>query len=87
MRDFYFDILKIDGQFIRGIHANPDNQVMTKALISVAKHFDMFTVAEWVESENDMKFLAEAGIDCMQGYYFGVPTIQPYWMQERRKTG
>lgn len=87
LRDFYFDILKIDGQFIRGIHSNPDNQVMTKALISVARHFDMFTVAEMVESEHDVKFLTEAGIDCMQGYYFGVPTIQPYWMQEERKTG
>ncbi len=25
LRDFMFDLLKIDGQFIRGIHANPDN--------------------------------------------------------------
>lgn len=90
LRDFYFDILKIDGQFIRGIHSNPDNQVMTTALISIAKHFDMFTVAEMVECENDANFLAEAGIDCMQGYYFGVPTINPYWMQDwtdQQKTG
>lgn len=87
LRDFYFDILKIDGQFIRGIHANPDNQVMTKALISVAKHFDMFTVAEMVESQDDVQFLTNAGIDCMQGYYFGVPTVHPYWMQEQLKTG
>lgn len=80
-RDFHFDILKIDGQFIRGIHKNPDNQVMTAALISIAKHFDMYAVAEMVESEQDANFLMDSGIDCMQGYFFGVPTVRPYWMR------
>lgn len=79
LRDFYFDILKIDGTFIRGIHKNPDNQVLTKALISLARHFEMFTVAEFVETEQDARFLTEAGIDCMQGYYFGAPTVRPHW--------
>lgn len=90
LKDFYFDIIKIDGQFIRGIHSDPNCQIMTNALISIAKHFDMFTVAEMVENEEDANFLTKAGIDCMQGYYFGVPTINPYWKQdsgERQKTG
>lgn len=79
LRDFMFDILKIDGQFIRGIRANPDNQVLTRALISIAQQFDMFTVAEFVENAADAKFLADNGIDCLQGYYFGAPTIEPGW--------
>jgi EAL domain-containing protein (putative c-di-GMP-specific phosphodiesterase class I) len=83
LKDFYFDILKIDGQFTQGIHANPDNQVLVKALISIAQHFDMFTVAEMVECEHDAKFLADVGIDCMQGYYFGMPTLRPYWTQDQ----
>jgi predicted signal transduction protein with EAL and GGDEF domain len=49
-RDFFFDMIKIDGQFIRGIASNPDNQVLTQALASIGKHFDMFTVAESVET-------------------------------------
>ena len=79
LRDFYFDILKIDGQFIRGIHKSPDNQILAQALISIARHFEMFTVAEFVETPEDAEFLTEIGIDCMQGYLFGAPTTQPHW--------
>ena len=79
LRDFYFDILKIDGQFIRGIHRDPDNQVLTQALISIARQFEMFTVAEFVESPEDAAFLTTIGIDCMQGYLFGAPTTRPHW--------
>ncbi len=81
LRDFYFDILKIDGQFIRNIHADPDNQVLTEALISIGRHFEMFTVAEYVETQEDAEFLAEIGIDCMQGYFFGSPTTRPNWFR------
>ncbi len=80
LREFYFDILKIDGQFIRDIHKNPDNQVLCAALQSIAQHFDMFTVAEMVESEADAAFLKEAGIDCLQGYHIGIPKLRPDWM-------
>ncbi|SOB94510.1 EAL domain-containing protein [Rhodobacter maris] len=79
LREFYFDILKIDGQFISGIARNRDNQVLTHALMSIAQHFEMFTVAEGVESADDAAWLANAGIDCMQGFYFGAPTIMPPW--------
>ncbi len=79
LRDFCFDIIKIDGQFIRGIDENPDNQVLTQALLSIARHFDMFCVAESVETAQDAEFLMSLGMDCMQGYYFGAPTITPPW--------
>ena len=79
LREFYFDIIKIDGQFIKGIADNPDNQVLTQALMSIARHFDMFTVAESVESARDAEFLIKLGVDCLQGYYFGAPSIQPPW--------
>lgn len=78
-KQFYFDILKIDGQFIRNIHRDPDNQVLTQALISIAQHFDMFTVAEFVEDGRDAAFLARMGVDCLQGYLFGAPTTMPPW--------
>lgn len=79
LRDFCFDMIKIDGQFIRSIAANPDNQILTRALQSIAHHFDMFTVAESVETADDASFLIDLGIDCLQGYYFGAPTIAPPW--------
>ena len=89
-KNFYFDILKIDGQFIRGIHADSDNQVLCAALISIARHFDMFTVAEMVETAEDAEFLIAAGIDCLQGFHVGVPRLRPDWTAEpdlQRKAG
>ncbi len=82
LRDFYFDMIKIDGQFVRGVSTNPDNQVLLRALVSIAQHFDMFTVAEFVENEQDAQFLAHNGIDCLQGYYFGAPTVRPPWADD-----
>jgi len=85
LRDFVFDIVKIDGQFTRGIAHNPDNQVVISALRAVAKQFDMFTVAESVESARDAEMLTAMGIDCLQGYHFGAPSIHPPWKEKKRK--
>ncbi len=82
-KQFQFDILKIDGQYIRGIHADPDNQVLTQAILSIAQQFDMFTVAENVESAEDVALLTTMGVDCLQGYFFGAPTVSPVWLPER----
>lgn len=83
--DFYFDIVKIDGQFINGIARNPENRVITTALLSIAEHFDMLTVAEFVENAEDAALLTELGFDCLQGYQFGAPTTRPAWLQSRNK--
>jgi EAL domain-containing protein (putative c-di-GMP-specific phosphodiesterase class I) len=80
LRDFYFDILKIDGQFIRGIAQDVDNQVLTTVLATIARQFDMFTVAESVERAEDAAYLTAIGIDCLQGYYFGAPSVKPVWL-------
>lgn len=79
LKDFYFDIIKIDGQFIRGIHADPDNQVLAQALIAIARQFDMFTVAESVETAEDARYLIDIGVDCLQGYYYGIPSTEAPW--------
>jgi EAL domain-containing protein (putative c-di-GMP-specific phosphodiesterase class I) len=50
MKHFCFDILKIDGQYARGVDRDPDNQVVTEALISLGQHFDMLVVSESVET-------------------------------------
>ena len=79
LKEFQFDILKIDGQFIRNIASDADNQVLTRAIVAIAQQFDMFTVAEFVETAPDAHALAQLGIDCLQGYYFGAPTVHPPW--------
>jgi len=77
LRDFCFDILKIDGQFVRGIAESPDDQVLTRALVSIAGHFGMLSVAESVETAADAGWLARAGVDCLQGYHLGAPSLRP----------
>ncbi|WP_093361917.1 EAL domain-containing protein [Tropicimonas isoalkanivorans] len=79
LRDLDFDILKIAGQFVTGINQNPDNRVLTKALVLIAQQFEMLTVAEAVESEQDARMLTALGVDCMQGFYYGAPTTRPCW--------
>lgn len=80
-KDFFFDILKIDGQFIRGIAHDPDNQVITAALVSMAQQFDMVTVAENVENHADAILATQLGVDCLQGFFFSAPTTRPSWGQ------
>ena len=78
-KDFLFDILKIDGQFIRDIHKDPDNQALVRAILGIGKHFGMFTIAEAVETPQEAEFLRQLGVDCLQGFLFGAPSVRPPW--------
>ena len=73
LKDFMFDLVKIDRCFVRDIDASPDNQVMAAALITVARQLEMFAVAEGVETTAEAQILHAMGIDCLQGYLFDVP--------------
>ncbi len=73
LKDFFFDLVKIDRHFVRDIQASPDNQVLTEALITVTHQFEMFAVAQGVETAAEVSVLQALGVDCMQGYHFGIP--------------
>lgn len=75
-REIRFDILKIDGRFTRDIDADPDNRALVMAMRDVARHFEMLTVAECVETAAEAACLAELGVDAMQGYHFGRPALR-----------
>jgi EAL domain-containing protein (putative c-di-GMP-specific phosphodiesterase class I) len=76
-RDFRFDFVKIDGAFVRGVHAARDAQVLVECLHAVARHFEMVSVAERVDDPAEADWLARLGIDCLQGYLFGRPGPLP----------
>ncbi|WP_281995236.1 EAL domain-containing protein [Ruegeria faecimaris] len=84
-REFLFDAAKIDGQFIRGISENPDNQALVRALIAVAREFEILVTAESVETKADAEFLAANGVDCLQGFLFGAPTVSAPWKTENEQ--
>lgn len=77
LREFSFDIVKIDRRFIANVHRDTDNQVLVRALAMIARQFDMFVVAEGVEQPEEASWLHHQGIDGLQGYLFGLPVPVP----------
>ncbi len=75
LKDFFFDMAKIDKSFVRNIDSDPDNQVLAEALITVAHQFDMVAIADGVETRAEAEFLTGIGVDGLQGYLFGRPTL------------
>lgn len=65
--------VKIDASIIRGCHESTGKQAMLKALHTLSKSIDAESIAEGVESEDDLTVLKELAIDCAQGYYFAKP--------------
>jgi diguanylate cyclase (GGDEF)-like protein len=70
-----FDMVKLDGSFIRDLPDSREDQVLVRALIDLAGNFSMETVAEWVTNEATAKLVEDAGITYMQGFYLGEPKI------------
>lgn len=79
LKSLAVDTVKIDGAFVRGIAENVDNQLFVRTLLGLANGFDLGTIAECVEDKADADALAEEGVDLLQGYFFGAPTIEPPW--------
>jgi len=62
------DILKIDGNFIVNINAHPANVAIVEAIVNLAGHLGMKTIAEWAEDAATIRTLAAIGVDYVQGY-------------------
>ena len=79
-------MVKIDGSYITNLAQSPDNQVFVRTLVGLAKNFELETVAEWVDSEEDAKILSEYGVDYFQGFHFGRPDTAPTWLKKEAVT-
>ena len=77
LRDFYFDISKMDGQFSKDLARSADNQALIQAVIGIAGSFEIFCVTQNVETASDADVLTKLGVDCLQGYHLGAPTLTP----------
>jgi len=81
LREFCFDILKVDGDLCRAVDQDPDRAAILRAITDLAAHFEMLCVAEFVSTPMEAACLKEIGVDCFQGYLFGRPEladIAPY---------
>ncbi|MGD9784773.1 MAG: putative bifunctional diguanylate cyclase/phosphodiesterase [Hyphomicrobiaceae bacterium] len=67
------DLLKIDGAFVKNLLSDNSDQVFIRTMVEIAATFGMKTVAEWVADQETAAALADAGIDYLQGFLYGMP--------------
>ncbi|HEU5106643.1 MAG TPA: EAL domain-containing protein [Solirubrobacterales bacterium] len=68
-----FDVIKIDGAFVREMPNNDADQLTVKAIVEIARGLGKRTIAEFVEDEATTVLLREYGVDMAQGYHLGRP--------------
>ncbi len=71
LKDYSFDTLKLDMLFLSNFN-DKSKAIMTSA-ITMAKDIDMMTLAEGVETREQVDFLKGIGCDKLQGYFYGKP--------------
>jgi len=70
---FPLDVLKIDRSFIHGIGTGSEHDELLKALAALAGSLGLRTVAEGIETPEQLEFLEAHGCDLAQGFLLGRP--------------
>lgn len=78
------DIVKIDKSYIRDIQ-NPINQLFVKSLLELADGMGIQTVAEGAETLDEAEMLYKRGINHIQGYAIGFPSIERVWLPKNHE--
>jgi len=73
LRRLPIDKLKIDQTFVREMMDNPKDIAIIKSILDLSKGLNLKTIAEGVETEEQLSVLRSMGCDEIQGYYFAKP--------------
>ena len=73
LKRFPVDRLKVDRSFVKDIATDPDSAAIVRTIIALGHNLDLKVVAEGVETEEQIAFLAANACDELQGYYFSKP--------------
>lgn len=85
LKQLPIDQIKIDQSFVRDIATDPNDAVMVKNIIDIAKNFQLNVIAEGVETGEQLAFLKQNGCMAYQGYFFGKPLpIEQFEKQLKR---
>lgn len=75
-----FDVVKIDGSFVKDMHTDPTDRAVIKYIQEIAQLNKQETVAEYIETQEDVDALREIGITYGQGYFLGKPRPLKDWL-------
>lgn len=73
LKDICVDVLKIDMKFLGDTENEERSHIILKSIVDLSKALNMKTVAEGVETAQQLEFLQDVGCDIYQGYYFSKP--------------
>ena len=73
LKDFEFDVLKLDMKFLTGFDSNEKAKDIIKSVVSMADLIGMKTLSEGVETEEQSKFLKSINCGRLQGYHYSKP--------------
>ncbi len=73
LKDYNFDVMKIDMQFLENFASNKKTKEILKSIVDMAGVLPMGTLTEGVETEEEADFLSSIGCKRLQGYHFGKP--------------
>jgi len=83
LRRLPLDALKIDKSLVDEIHLHDEAATIVSAVVRMAGALGLHTVAEGVETQEQMATLSRLGCDCYQGYLLGKPMPGdrvPHWL-------
>ena len=73
LKDFKVDVLKIDMKFLDSKEDSGRARIILQHIVNLAKALEMTTIAEGVETAQQLEMLKDMGCDYFQGYYFSKP--------------
>ncbi len=73
LKNLPVDYIKIDGLFVRGVVNNSADRAIVQSMNDIAHSLGKKTIAEYVENAEILAYLAEIGVDYVQGYYISRP--------------
>jgi diguanylate cyclase (GGDEF)-like protein/PAS domain S-box-containing protein len=73
LRQFPFDLLKIDRAFVAGVTCGEEDRAIVRTIVELARALGLTVVAEGVETPEQLAVLRELGCELAQGYLFARP--------------